>query len=91
MCCAGVVEDILLVPVGISYDTIIERDFVRHELMVSQVGVAVCVHVHVHVQVCTCMCMGWLSYEDSSLTPLCLMYYITPASSYTLLFQMHSQ
>ena len=31
----GVVEDILLVPVGISYDVLVERNFVRHELMVS--------------------------------------------------------
>ncbi len=31
---SGVVEDILLVPVGISYDMLIERNFVRHELMV---------------------------------------------------------
>lgn len=32
----GVVKDILLVPVGISYDVLVERNFVRHELMVRR-------------------------------------------------------
>jgi len=32
---AGVVEDVLVVPVGISYDKLIERKFIRHELMVA--------------------------------------------------------
>ncbi len=31
----GIVEDILVVPVNISYDKLIEKNFVRHELMVS--------------------------------------------------------
>lgn len=35
----GVVGDILVVPVGISYDRLIERKFVRHELMVSPMTV----------------------------------------------------
>ena len=39
---SGSVEDILLVPVGISYDSLIERQFIRHELMVSTVGVVCC-------------------------------------------------
>ncbi len=30
----GIVEDILVVPVNISYDKILEKNFVRHELMV---------------------------------------------------------
>ena len=31
----GVVEDILVVPVNISYDKLLEKSFVTHELMVS--------------------------------------------------------
>ena len=30
----GIVEDIIIVPVGIAYDKLLERRFVRHELMV---------------------------------------------------------
>ena len=33
----GVVEDIIIVPVAIAYDKLLERRFVRHELMVSVV------------------------------------------------------
>ena len=32
---AGLVDDVLLVPVSISYDRILERNFVKEELMVS--------------------------------------------------------
>ena len=31
----GVVEDILVVPVNISYDKLLEKTFINHELMVS--------------------------------------------------------
>ena len=34
---AGVVEDIIIVPVAIAYDKLLERRFVRHELMVGVV------------------------------------------------------
>ena len=33
----GVVEDIIIVPVAIAYDKLLERRFVRHELMVGVV------------------------------------------------------
>lgn len=32
---AGLVEDVLVVPVNISYDRIVERKFVKNELMVG--------------------------------------------------------
>ena len=38
----GVVRDILVVPVGISYDMLVERNFVRHELMVRKTCIADC-------------------------------------------------
>ena len=33
--CVGVIDDVMVVPVGISYDKLIERKFIRHELMVT--------------------------------------------------------
>lgn len=32
----GIVEDILVVPVNISYDKLLEKSFVPHELMVGR-------------------------------------------------------
>ena len=50
--CAGVVEDVLLVPVNISYDKILERSFVKDELMVcvwaASVRVWMCLASAVH-------------------------------------------
>ena len=36
---SGLVEDVLIVPVNIAYDRIVERDFVKAELMVGGVRV----------------------------------------------------
>lgn len=55
---SGAVEDILLVPVGISYDVLIERNFVRHELMVSCICRGnVCKCKCVYMYTCECMYM----------------------------------
>ena len=45
---AGVVEDVLLVPINISYDRIVEQSLVKDELMVGHCSVCVCA--------CVCVC-----------------------------------
>ena len=54
--CAGVVEDVLLVPVNISYDRLLEKSFVKDELMVWQC-VCVCVCVCCVCVCCVCVCV----------------------------------
>ena len=46
---SGLVEDILIIPVNIAYDRIVERDFVKAELMVSGVRVHWIAELHVYV------------------------------------------
>ena len=46
---AGVVEDVLLVPINISYDRIVEQSLVKDELMVG--------HCSACMRVCVCVCV----------------------------------